>query len=129
VNIASSSVLIRLRRKRALWVLLVASMILNLGFSTLCMAAHPILDVASSVDTTLQTSPVDDMTGDMAGNLLSDLLHGDAGDAHRSCEHSVPLVIVPAEQAPHLRPQVEFAPIPPARIPSMAGSMLRPPIA
>jgi hypothetical protein len=117
----------RLRRHRGLWVLVVAVLLIRLVSGSVCLADGGERDgssgrvlVASAM--TVQAPP-EAASGD------GDCLLGEGASCHCACPHAAGLpstvvLAVDAPGAPFLVSSVDVG-----RVPAVAGSLLRPPIA
>ena len=88
----SSRLLNRIRRNRVPRLLLVLSILLNIGFSTLCMADTPQPSNSVPSAALVQTDgPLPVLSRISDADLSGDCLHSETGDCHCTCAHSVPM--------------------------------------
>ncbi|QNK01531.1 hypothetical protein [Dyella telluris] len=117
----------RLRRHRGLWALVVAVLLIKLVSGSLCLADGGERDMSVSQGHVVATAAFDAPATQPAGD--GDCLLGEGTACHCACAHAATL---PASAmlaiGMHVAPFVS-ASVPLGRVPSMTGSLLRPPIA
>lgn len=117
----------RLRRHRGLWALVVAVLLIRLVSGSVCLADGGERDGFSGRSVAAAAMTVQAPSQAASGD--GDCLLGEGASCHCACAHAVSLpstmmLAVGAPDAPFLVSSVDAG-----RVPAVAGSLLRPPIA
>ena len=124
------TVLARLRRRRGLWTLAVAVLMIKLVAGTLCLADAPNGPFAFSPAPAVATIELPtDMAAPIVDNDSTTCLLGEPGGCHCACAHSVTLPTATIFAVPALHPHFEVATLQSGFTPAITGALLRPPIA
>ncbi len=126
---SAPSLLTRLRRHRALWVLAVAVLLIKLVSGSICVADGPGVRFASTTAATPTTLLADAAVSTLSADDANTCLLGEGIGCHCACAHSVTLPATAPLSIGSV--QVRFAQltIHSGFTPAMTGSLLRPPIA